>query len=70
MHADDVIEVLTAIVDAIARGDFMIAPWNESKACAYCDFKPICPRGPGAYMERRGADPRLSTFVERIRGVQ
>jgi ATP-dependent helicase/nuclease subunit B len=66
----DVIGLLAAIVDGIARGDFMVAPWKESSACTYCDFKPICPRGPGAYMERRGADPRLATFAERIRGVQ
>ena len=66
----DVIDLLAAIVDGIARGDFMIAPWKESSACTYCDFKPICPRGPESYMERRGADPRLATFAERIRGVQ
>jgi hypothetical protein len=57
-------------VDGIARGDFMVAPWKESSACAYCDFKPICPRGPEAYMERRGGDPRLAPFAEQIRGVQ
>jgi PD-(D/E)XK nuclease superfamily len=66
----DVIGLLGAIVDGIARGDFMVAPWKESSACTYCDFKPICPRGPEAYMERRGADSRLATFTERIRGVQ
>jgi len=66
----DVIGLLGAIVEGIARGDFMVAPWKESSACAYCDFKPICPRGPGAYMERRSCDPRLATFAERIRGVQ
>jgi ATP-dependent helicase/nuclease subunit B len=67
---DDVIGLLAAIVDGVARGDFMVAPWKESSACTYCDFKPICPRGPEAYMERRAADPRLATFAERIRGVQ
>ena len=67
---DDVIGLLAGIVDGIARGDFMVAPWKESSACTYCDFKPICPRGPESYMERRSADPRLATFAERIRGVQ
>ena len=66
----DVVGLLAAIVDGIARGDFMVAPWKESSACAYCDFKPICPRGPEAYMKRRGTDPRLAPFAERIRGVQ
>jgi ATP-dependent helicase/DNAse subunit B len=65
-----VTDLLAAIVEGIARGDFMVAPWKESSACAYCDFKPICPRGPEAYMERRGGDPRLGTFAERIRGVK
>ena len=53
----DVIDLLAAIVDGIARGDFMIAPWKESSACTYCDFKPICPRGPESYMERQRRRP-------------
>ena len=55
--------MLGAILDGIAAGDFMIAPWDERGACTYCDFKPICPRGPHAYVERRTTDPRLSAFA-------
>jgi RecB family exonuclease len=67
---DDVIRVLAAIVEGIASGDFMVAPWKEASACSYCDFKVICPRSPGTYMKNRAADPRLTSFDERIRSVE
>jgi RecB family exonuclease len=67
---DDVLGLLAAIVDGIARGDFMVAPWKAESACAYCDFKPVCPRSPRAHMERRVADPRLTAFHDTIRAVE
>ena len=48
----DVIGLLAAILDGIARGDFMIAPWKETSACGYCDFNEICPRARGGYVKR------------------
>ena len=67
----DVIDLLAAIVDGIARGDFMIAPWKESSACDLLRLQADLPARPGGYMERNAADdPRLPTFAERIRGVQ
>ena len=45
--------LLGEIVDGIARGDFMVAPWNVEKACRYCDLKGICPTPRADYVERR-----------------
>jgi RecB family exonuclease len=67
---DDVNVLLAAILDAIARGDFMVAPWDHSKACTYCDLNDVCPRPRGRYVERRERDPRLVRFDEEIRSIE
>jgi ATP-dependent helicase/DNAse subunit B len=62
--------MLAAIVDGVARGDFMVAPWDADRACRYCEFDAICPRGRERYVERRQDDGRLRPFVDSIRSVQ
>jgi ATP-dependent helicase/nuclease subunit B len=66
---EDVLRLLDAILDGIARGDFMVAPWEEKKACAYCDFNSICPSARSAYVKRKAGDERFSEFVEHVRSV-
>ena len=66
---DEVLSLLAGVLDGIARGDFMVAPWNEKKACMYCDFDPICPTARGAYVKRKEGDERFATFAERVRSV-
>ena len=66
---DEVLVLLGAILDGIARGDFMVAPWDADKACRYCNFDAICPRARAAYVERKATDDRLADFVNTIRSV-
>ena len=66
---DDVLRLLDAILDGIARGDFMVAPWDEKKACTYCDFNAICPPARAAFVKRKAADERLVRYVEQVRSV-
>jgi RecB family exonuclease len=66
---DEVLALLRGVLDGIARGDFMVAPFDEHKACTYCNFNSICPTGRGAYMKRKASDPRLEQFSEQVRGV-
>jgi RecB family exonuclease len=66
---DDVHALLSAILDAIARGDFMVAPWDHEKACTYCDLNPVCPSQRGKYIERRERDKRMVRFTQEIRSV-
>jgi RecB family exonuclease len=66
---DEVVALLGAILDGIRRGDFMVAPWDADKACRYCDFDPICPRGRSAYVKRKAADDRLTVFATTVRSV-
>jgi ATP-dependent helicase/nuclease subunit B len=65
----DVLALLGAILDGIARGDFMVAPWDEKKACAYCDFNAVCPPARAAYVKRKATDGRLARYVENVRSV-
>ncbi len=65
----EVLAVLGTVLDGIARGDFMVAPWNDSSACTYCDFNAICPRPRGAYVKRKAGDDRLAHFSDQIRSV-
>lgn len=67
---DELLGMLDAVVDGIARGDFMVAPWKADSACRFCDFDAVCPRGRGAYVKRREGDERLQRFAERVRGVE
>jgi ATP-dependent helicase/DNAse subunit B len=66
----DVDALLAAILDAIARGDFMVAPWDHEKACTYCDLNDVCPRPRGRYVERRERDKRMTRFDEEIRSIE
>lgn len=66
---DQVLSVLGAVLDGIARGDFMVAPWDEGSACTYCDFNAICPRPRAAYVKRKAGDDRLARFNDQIRSV-
>jgi ATP-dependent helicase/DNAse subunit B len=67
---DDLLQLLVGIRSGIDRGDFMVAPWDASKACRFCDFDPVCPRARAAYLKRKGGDTRLGRFVEQVRGFQ
>jgi ATP-dependent helicase/nuclease subunit B len=66
---DELTTMLTAIVHGVARGDFMVAPWDAKSACKWCDFDAVCPRGRGQYVEQREDDERLQPFVQSIRSV-
>jgi RecB family exonuclease len=66
----DVHALLAAILDAVARGDFMVAPWDHEKACKYCDLNDVCPRPRGRYVERRERDNRMARFAEEIRSIE
>lgn len=66
---EDVLRLLEAILDGIARGDFIVAPWDERKACTYCDFNAVCPAARTAYVKRKSADQRFARFVEQVRSV-
>ena len=67
---DQVLALLGAILDGIARGDFMVAPWDPDSACRYCDFDPICPRGRASYVKRKAGDARLAPFATTIRSIE
>jgi len=66
----EMLVLLGAMLDAIERGDFMIAPHDPDKACTYCDMNPVCPRPRAAYVERKADDPRLAVIDEQIRSVE
>jgi ATP-dependent helicase/DNAse subunit B len=66
---DDLIGLLEAMLAAMDRGDFMVAPWNPDTACRYCDFDPICPVARDAYIERKERDQRMAGLLENIRSV-
>jgi RecB family exonuclease len=66
---EQVLGALGAVLDGIARGDFMVAPWDSESACRYCDFDAICPRGRSAYVERKAADERLATLTNELRNI-
>ena len=51
------LRVLAAILDGIARGEFMVAPYEERGACTYCDFNDICPRPRTARERTRAPAP-------------
>jgi RecB family exonuclease len=67
---DELLRLLTAVVDGIARGDLMVAPWKADSACRFCDFDAVCPRGRGAYVKRREGDERLQELTQYVRGVE
>ena len=67
---DEVLGLLAAILDGVARGDFMVAPHKVDSACTYCDFNPICPRQREAYVKRKAGDDRLSLFAQQVRAVE
>lgn len=68
---DDVVGLLVAVLDGIARGDFLIAPWkDDGSACRWCDFKEICPGARGGYAKRKATDPRLARLAAEIRAVE
>jgi RecB family exonuclease len=67
---DEVASMLGAILDGIARGDFMVAPWDAKTACRWCEFDAVCPRRRVQYVDRRGADDRLRPFIDNVRSVQ
>ncbi|MGO9977402.1 MAG: PD-(D/E)XK nuclease family protein [Solirubrobacteraceae bacterium] len=68
---DDVVGLLVSVLDGVARGDFMIAPWkDDGSACRYCDFNEICPGARGGYMKRKAADDRLARLASEIRSVE
>ena len=66
---DEVTAMLAAVVDGIARGEFMVAPWDPGRACMFCDFDAVCPRGRKQYVARREDDERLRSYIDGIRGV-
>jgi ATP-dependent helicase/nuclease subunit B len=66
---DEVVSLLGGVLDGIGRGDFMVAPYDEQKACNHCDFNSICPARRGAYVKRKQSDVRLARFSEQIRNV-
>jgi ATP-dependent helicase/DNAse subunit B len=65
---DQLTALLTAILDGVAAGEFMVAPWKED-ACEHCAFKAICPAHAGAYAKRKQEDPRLARLHLQIRSV-
>jgi hypothetical protein len=66
---DELTAMLAAVVDGIARGDFMVAPSDPGRGCMFCDFDAVCPRGRKHYVERRQEDERLRPFLDGIRSV-
>ena len=67
---DDVIGLLDAILDSIARGDFLVAPWDEDTACRWCAFDGICPTARSAYLKRKSDDDRRARFEAEIRSAE
>jgi hypothetical protein len=61
--------ILEGILDAIDRGDFMVAPWDPVRACCGCAFTEVCPRPRERYVKRKAGDPRLAPFVENVRQI-
>jgi ATP-dependent helicase/nuclease subunit B len=66
---DELNALLVAMLEAMDRGDFMIAPWHTD-ACRICDLDPVCPLPRGKYVERRENDERIERFNEEIRSVE
>jgi ATP-dependent helicase/nuclease subunit B len=66
---DEVTAMLTAIVEGIGHGDFMVAPSDPGGGCRFCDFDAVCPRGRKRYVERRADDDRLRPFLDSIRSI-
>jgi ATP-dependent helicase/nuclease subunit B len=66
----DVLQVLGGIAEGIARGDFMIAPHDASKACTYCPMNDICPTPRADYVDRRENDPRVAPLLQNVRSVE
>jgi ATP-dependent helicase/DNAse subunit B len=66
----EVLSLLSAMLEAIARGDFMVAPWDSKKACHFCDLDQVCPVGRAAYVKRKEGDGRLAHFSAEIRSVE
>ena len=62
--------LLSAMLEGIARGDFMVAPWNPNKACRYCDLDRVCPLAREAYVKRKAEDGRVAQFNQEIRSVE
>ena len=68
-RGDDVQRILVGVLEAIGRGDFMVAPWDPDKACRNCAFTEVCPRPREQYVERKEGDPRLAPFADNVRGI-
>ena len=68
-RGEDVNRILVGILDAIGRGDFMVAPWDPDKACRTCAFTEVCPRPREQYVSRKAGDPRLAPFGENVRDI-
>jgi ATP-dependent helicase/DNAse subunit B len=66
----EVLSLLGKMLGGIARGDFMIAPWDHKKACRYCDMNLVCPVGRDAFLKRKQGDVRLARFGEEIRSIE
>jgi len=66
---EDMKRILVGILDAIDRGDFMVAPWDPDQACRNCAFTEVCPRPRERYVQRKAGDPRLAPFGENVRGI-
>ena len=67
---EEVLAMLGEIAEGIARGDFMVAPWDAGAACRYCDLKGVCPLPREEYVSRRENDARVAPLLERIRSVE
>ena len=68
---NDVVSLLVSVLDAISRGDFLIAPWkDDGSACRHCDFNEICPGARGGYTKRKASDDRLARLSSEIRSVE
>ena len=44
------------VMTILERGDFPVDPDAEQKVCAYCDFDPVCRRGPRLGRKRQRAE--------------
>jgi RecB family exonuclease len=69
-RCDELVGLLEAVIEGIAQGDFMVAPWKPGETCKYCTFDPVCPRPRTAYVQRRTGDQRLVPLLERVRSVE
>lgn len=66
---EDLLGLLGAMLGAMGRGDFMVAPWKVDSACRYCDFDRVCPMAREAFLRRREDDERLARLSDEIRSV-